>query len=95
MLSALPLRIGMTGTLVLGQHFCRQIRLLFDKIFRELWTLAKLVADNFVHSNQLPLLQVVENLGIGVCASALYCLNLFPRRISYRRPLSSHQPSIL
>ena len=92
--SALLFRSGMTGSLVLGQHFCRQIRLLFDKLFRELWTLAKFVAYNFVHSNQLPLLQIVENLGIGVCASALYCLKLFPRCISYRRPLSNHQPSI-
>ncbi len=90
MLSALPLRFGMTRTLVLGQHFCRQIRLLFDKLSREFWTLAKFVAYDFVHSNQLPLLQIVENLGIGVCASALYCLKLFPRCISYRRPLQDH-----
>ena len=65
------------GILLPGQHFCRQICLLFDKLSCEFWALAKLVAYDFAHSNQLPLLQVVDSLGIGVCASALYCLKLF------------------
>ena len=88
MVSALPLRaLGHFGTVSPGQHVCRQIRLLFDKVPCILRTLAELVAYDFVHGDQLSLLQVIENFGIRMCSSPLYCLKLFSRRVGYRFPL--------
>ena len=82
MVLALLLRFD-TKALLPGQHLCCQVCLLLDECPCKFRTFAELVAYDFVHSNQLPLLQVVENLGIWVCASALYCLKLFSRRVRY------------
>ena len=54
--SAHLLRFGRKWKLLLGQHFRRQICLLLDKLLCELRTFGKLVAYDFAHSNQLPLL---------------------------------------
>lgn len=85
MLSAFLSRFGWAqpGTLLPVQHFFRQVRLLFDQFPCELWAFAKFVAYDFVHDDQLPLFQVIENLGIMVCVSAFYFLKLLSRCVGY------------
>lgn len=48
--------MAQAGTLLPSQHFCRQIRLLFDELPCKLRSFAKFIAYDFVHSNQLSLL---------------------------------------
>ena len=59
---------------LLCQHVGRKICLFLDEFFRKLGTLIELVAYDLLHLYQLSLLEIVENLGVRVCASALYYL---------------------
>ena len=51
MVSALLIRFDTAGTIIPRQHFCSQIRLLFDKLPCKLRALAELIAYDLAHSN--------------------------------------------
>lgn len=67
-----------------GEHVGGQVSLLLDKLSSELGAFAELVADDLLHFDQLPLLQIVQYLWIWVCTGLLYFLQLFSADVCYR-----------
>jgi hypothetical protein len=66
-----------------GKHVCCQICLLLDYLKCELGTLANLVANNLLHLEQLPFLQLSDHFRIRMRSCSCDDLQLFTSLIFY------------
>lgn len=67
-----------------SKHISGQICLLLHYLQRKLWSFVDLVRNDFLHLDQLPLLQIRNDLGIWICACLLYDLELLAGCVLYR-----------